>query len=289
MKEGSLSRECRNPAIGRFTGVDPLAEKTQNMCPYNYGNNNPVSNIDPTGGFAISVHYMITQSALKKLGYSSRASDLVGHYASTYADNPAGHMGNVGFMMARQQGQLYRKGINYSGINDSQNTPSISTSTWHSMKADNENISNQKAMERGQSYGWGKIFEAGAAAKAAGGFENLGQNSKGIQALDQGIHALQDAIAHRGTDMANHSVPNEMSPSSRDFSAAFSITENAIVLTEVMGGNYNNLGNGLSLNFEGMSSSQLKSAISGLLKGMETNNIGIINLELGKNEQVLTR
>jgi RHS repeat-associated protein len=38
-----------DPAVGRFTSVDPLAEKYKDMSPYNYTINNPISNVDPNG------------------------------------------------------------------------------------------------------------------------------------------------------------------------------------------------------------------------------------------------
>ena len=44
--------------------------------------------------------------------------------------------------------------------------------------------------------------------------DNLKENSAGVQELGQGIHALQDAIAHKGTDMVGHSIYNDMYPSS---------------------------------------------------------------------------
>lgn len=38
-----------DPAIARFTGVDPLAEKYYHLSPYAYCANNPVNYIDPDG------------------------------------------------------------------------------------------------------------------------------------------------------------------------------------------------------------------------------------------------
>lgn len=38
-----------DPAIGRFTTVDPLAEERNWLTPYNFVQNNPISRIDPTG------------------------------------------------------------------------------------------------------------------------------------------------------------------------------------------------------------------------------------------------
>ena len=43
------SARYMEPAIGRFTSVDPLAEKYYSISPYAYVGNNPIKRIDPTG------------------------------------------------------------------------------------------------------------------------------------------------------------------------------------------------------------------------------------------------
>ena len=45
-----------DPALGRFTGVDPLAAKYAGWSPYNYVMGNPISLIDPDGRSSESIH-----------------------------------------------------------------------------------------------------------------------------------------------------------------------------------------------------------------------------------------
>ena len=47
------SARYMEPAIGRFTSVDPLAEKYYSISPYAYVGNNPLKYIDPTGMYDI--------------------------------------------------------------------------------------------------------------------------------------------------------------------------------------------------------------------------------------------
>ena len=79
--------------------MDPLAEKSIMISVYHYGANSPVNFLDQDGNYAIRWHYKFTSNAMYSLGYNSQASDLAGHYASTYADNPIGHLG-----IKRQEG-----------------------------------------------------------------------------------------------------------------------------------------------------------------------------------------
>jgi RHS repeat-associated protein len=54
-------------AIGRFTTVDPLAEKYYSISPYVYCNNNPIKYIDPTGMYFDPVNEKAAQNLEKDL------------------------------------------------------------------------------------------------------------------------------------------------------------------------------------------------------------------------------
>lgn len=229
--------------------VDPMTAATPGWSPYAAFNNNPILNIDADGNFSISNHYKFTRTAVKQLGYGDVVADLVAHYSSVFADHPAK-------WITYQQGQYYKTGIDYSKTASSQNTASPEYSAWHAMRADNEKITDAAALERGLSFGWSKILEAGEQAKKIGGVDKLQKNSAGIQALGQGIHALQDAIAHKGTDMEGHDLMNDMYPSSSDITKATQAAFNAVLVTEVLSGNYSNVKEGMTIDLTGTNTKQ---------------------------------
>lgn len=47
-----------DPAIGRFFGVDPIAESFAHVTPYNYAENEPIANIDLHGLQKLSMHIL---------------------------------------------------------------------------------------------------------------------------------------------------------------------------------------------------------------------------------------
>jgi RHS repeat-associated protein len=248
-----------------WLSVDLEAERSPGWSPFNYTFNNPINLIDPNGQFSISNHYEFTNNALSRLGYSDKSRDLISHYSSVYADHPAK-------WITYQQGQRYRKGIDYSGTAESQNTSAKENSSWHSMSADGEKITRSAAMKRGQAFGWGKVIEAGIEAGKNGGVGKFEEDSPGIQALGQGIHALQDAIAHQGTDMDNHDLINDMSPSKQDITKAENAAFNSIIVAEVIGGDYRNVKNGMSVDLTGTTTGQYNQIKGAFQKAVNTND-----------------
>ena len=110
--------------------------------------------------------------------------------------------------------------------------------------------------------------------------ENLKMNSKGVQALGLGLHALQDAVAHQGTDMDNHDVWKDMQPGKKLYDQASNVTEGALLVTEIMSGNGKSLTNGMSINIEGMSRGQYNTFITTLLDVMKnTEGVNEVNLK----------
>ena len=63
-----------DPAVGRWTAIDPMSESFYSLSPFNYGLNNPIRVIDPDGAFAHLVQNTSGESIQAKLEHTSNES-----------------------------------------------------------------------------------------------------------------------------------------------------------------------------------------------------------------------
>lgn len=96
--------------------------------------------------------------------------------------------------------------------------------------------------------------------------------------MGQGVHALQDAVAHAGTDMAHHSTWQDIHPGKKTWEEATNVTEGAILVAEIMSGNSKHLSEGMSINISGMNNSQLEKLTTKLIAEMGEKGVKKINL-----------
>ena len=269
--------------VGRFFTHDRYAEKYRALAAYQYCNNNSLLNKDVNGDFIISVHYLLTYSSLAKYGYNERITDMMAYYSSAYADHPTRFVMQANDYWARKTGLPLRtipgcekfcpswdRGNQWDdgATSNSQDTKSPIESTRHAMEADDESIGSVEAMQRGQEFGWNMIFEA---AKT-GSIEDWGKSigSKGAKAFGVGIHALQDSKVHQGVKMKNHDLFADMLVNDKGIKAygeAIKVTETAILVVEILNGNYKNVKSGTMLYLSGMNAEQKKQLLDALDKG----------------------
>lgn len=249
--------------LGRRWNRDP--KPNPSISDYATFTNNPILKTDVNGDFSINNHYDFTHSALKMLNFSDVAADLVSHYASVYADHPSNNV-------MKFEGQKWRQGYNYTKTGNSQDSKSSYNSSWHSMKADGEKISNGDAMKRGQTFGWGKIIASADGIAKAGGIGKLKPNDAALQDLGQGIHALQDAIAHKGINLSTHLLPNHLYndsyPSDADKDHAIGVAKTGVIVAEVLAGIKEHVTDGMVVDLTGATKEQfntIKSAFQSVI------------------------
>jgi RHS repeat-associated protein len=273
--------------VGRWHVKDPLSEKYFNTSPYAYALNNPISNIDIEGKWSVSHHYNMTLEALNDVGnITSKQAESLSQYASLYADHPSKTVLALNNGFNPLSALSYRGDIDYSRTAGSQETswtPGVShgvnANIWHSMRSPEEaaanSISEEHAMERGMEFGWGKVFESAD----YGTLGTLSENTVGMEAFGQGVHALQDAFAHRGTDIdVGHSSRKDQYPGlvaggSADFSKARQITRSAIIVHHLMSNNFDMLGSSeYKISTDGMSPNQKAQLLQKLQEFMKVRN-----------------
>ncbi len=254
------------PDIGRWGVQDIKSEAFYNYSQYQYVLNNPVINIDIKGQWTVTRHYNMTYNSLAKAGFGKKQADLIAHYASVYADNPGGHI-HANNASHPTDMMSYRKSIDYSSTANSQNVNYIgfgnNYNVWHSMRSGwekDQGYTAEDATRRGMQFGWQKIFDS---AKKGGKLSDLKTNSKAIQDFGLGIHSLQDAYAHKGKTMDEHSVLNDRYGNTQE---AERISTSAVNVHNLLTGSFDKIVTGydgnVSISFEGMTSSMREQVMS---------------------------
>ena len=240
----------------RWISTDPITNLGTRPNPYASFRNNPLTYTDGDGQFSVSNHYAYTKSAAFDLGYDKTTADYIAHFASVYADHPKPTImsGNNFTKIGDDSNMSYRGYLDYSPTAQSQDTKSPVFSSWHAMAADNEKISEAAATKRGQEFGWSKIISAGQAWnglrqptrvwKEGQGYAveqlTLGDIVRSHQSvlgdLGQGIHALQDAIRHKGVEYAQHDLSADVSPPAGEDKAAIAAAYNGLLVFELVSG-----------------------------------------------------
>ena len=193
-----------DPRIGRWRSVDPKADLMPWASTYVSMGNNPILATDPKGdvcipcitaaagaviGGGVNAYSQYKDGTLDlSSGESWARIDRVAHMSGTYADHP-----EQAILDEYNPGQQhkFRKGIDYSPTKDSQKDDWHNM--WHAMRSTDETadgMTSSQAHARGLGYGWSKVIESAF--------------NSSDEALGQGLHALQDAYAHKGASTEEH-------------------------------------------------------------------------------------
>jgi RHS repeat-associated protein len=230
-----------NSEIARWNGIDQMSDTYASFSNYAYVLGNPVANTDVNGKWTVSRHRSMTLQALTVVGIGGEQAQLIAHYASVFADNPGQH-GQLNNMAHPTDQITYRDDIKYGKTANSQVTDYTGTgenyNIWHSMRSPWEmlmegkpgGITAEKAMLRGLEFGWNQIFRSAEKGKLT----TMEKNSDAIEQFGQGLHALQDAGAHKG----RHDVGFDHLRNDRfgDTSESSEITRSAIMVHAIMSG-----------------------------------------------------
>jgi RHS repeat-associated protein len=274
-----------DPRVGRFLSLDPLQKKFSYLSPYIYANNNPIANIDVDGKYALFIHYMLTRYKLMKAGHSEVVANLIAHYTSTYTDNPASRstsnyggivgrsivaknvsdsqknnstFASIGGALTSEQAKniLYKKQINYDRTKDSQ-SENAESQLLHATRtyAESEFVSAEVAINRSLGSAWDFLFESAILSPI--------EKMEGA-VFRSSVWNFWGLFSTHGNE---HDLGNDINPSMGGFNEAALATESAILVHQVLNGNYSGIQNNQRIYMDGMSKAQLNKFEKALNKG----------------------
>jgi RHS repeat-associated protein len=163
----------------------------------------------------------------------------------------------------------YRNDVNYSRTQNSQGE-SEESQKWHATRTyeEKDRVSAADAVNRSFANAWMLLFKSANQES----IEKMQVNSAAMEDLGIALHTFQDIEAHRGAVFRGiwknggglfkwfgnkHSMQNDNSPELSRFKLAQFYTGNAILVHQILSGNYQSLKNGIQISTQGMSNDQI--------------------------------
>jgi RHS repeat-associated protein len=188
---------------------------------------------------------------------------------------------SIGGALTSEQAKniLYKKQINYDRTKDSQ-SENAESQLLHATRtyAESEFVSAEVAINRSLGSAWDFLFESAILSP----IEKMEENTVAVENLGMALHTFQDVQAHQGavfrssvwnfwglfsTHGNEHDLGNDINPSMGGFNEAALATESAILVHQVLNGNYSGIQNNQRIYMDGMSKAQLNKFEKALNKG----------------------
>jgi hypothetical protein len=134
--------------------------------------------------------------------------------------------------------------------------------------AEKNQVSSADAMQRSLENAWTLLFKSAS----EGSIDKMEINSEAIQDLGQALHSFQDIQAHQGAVFKSrwynlwgffsrfgneHDLNKDSHPEPTHFTQAMISTGNAILVHQIMSGNFKRLQSGQHINTKGMTTDQI--------------------------------
>jgi autotransporter translocation and assembly factor TamB len=119
-----------------------------------------------------------------------------------------------------------------------------------------------------REFAWDKIYESAG----LGSIESFKAKDKGLEALGMALHALEDIERHKGAvygkGKANqHSLTKDVYPDAGEINNSVASVTNALIVHQVLNGNFKNAQIGTKIDIKGMTGNKLEILKSAVTKG----------------------